>query len=76
MKRLGLNDDDHVKKIFPSSSSVTAELVLLQELFSVEEVLKELHAAVMGLKVPGLDKTEVVRLRGIIAGCKIYRDAC
>ena len=45
-----------------------------QELFSVEEVLKELHAAVLGLKAPGLDKTEVIRLRGIIAGCKVYKE--
>ena len=23
---------------------------------------------------PGLDKTEVIRLRGIIAGCKVYKE--
>jgi hypothetical protein len=74
IKRLGLNGDDQLKKDLPSSSSVTAELVLPEELFSVEEVLKELHAAVMGLKIPGLDKTEVIRLRGIIAGCKVYKE--
>ena len=62
------------KKNQRSSSSITAELVLPQELFSVEEVLKELHAAVLGLKAPGLDKTEVIRLRGIIAGCKVYKE--
>lgn len=74
IKRLGLNDDDKMKKNLPSSSSVTAELVLPKELFSVEEVLKELHAAVIGLKMKGLDKTEVIRLRGIIAGCKVYKE--
>jgi hypothetical protein len=47
---------------------------LPDELFWLEEVLKELHAAVMGLKAPGLDKTEVIRLRGIIAGCKAYKE--
>ena len=73
-KRLGLVDDDQKKKNQRSSSSITAELVLPQELFSVEEVLKELHAAVLGLKAPGLDKTEVIRLRGIIAGCKVYKE--
>jgi hypothetical protein len=26
------------------------------------------------LKAPGLDKTEVIRLRGIIAGCKVYKE--
>jgi hypothetical protein len=73
-KRLGLVDDDQKKKNLCSSSSITAELVLPKELFSVEKILKELHAAVMGLKTPGLDKTEVIRLRGIIAGCKVYKE--
>lgn len=73
-KRLGLVDDDQKNKKLGSSSSISAELVLPEELFSVEQVLKELHAAVMGLKAPGLDKTEVIRLRGIIAGCKTYKE--
>ena len=73
VKRLGLVDDDHKKKISCSSSTI-AELVLPGELFSVEDILKELHAAVAGLKTPGLDKTEVIRLRGIIAGCKVYKE--
>ena len=72
IRRLGLEVVDQRKKV--RWSTTTAELVLPKELFSVEEVLKELHAAVMGLKVPGLDKTEVIRLRGIIAGCKIYKE--
>ena len=72
-RRLGLVVDDQKKKNL-CSSTTTAELVLPKELFSVEEILKELHAAVMGLKTPGLDKTEVIRLRGIIAGCKVYKE--
>jgi hypothetical protein len=47
---------------------------LPEELFSVEEVLKELHAAVMGLKTPRLDRNEVIRLRGIVAGFKVYKE--
>jgi hypothetical protein len=43
------------------------------ELPSVEDTLKDLHAAVESLKIPGLDKIEVLRLRGIIAGCKEYK---
>jgi hypothetical protein len=43
-------------------------------LFSVEEVLKELHAAVAGLKTSGLDKTDVIRLWRIIAGYKVYKE--
>lgn len=45
-----------------------------KELLSIEDILRELHAAVAGLKVLGLDKTEVIRLRGIIAGCKVYKE--
>jgi hypothetical protein len=71
IRRLGLEVVDK-KKI--SCSTTTAELVLPKELFSVEEILKELHAAVLGLKAPGLDKTEVIRLRGIMAGCKTYKE--
>jgi hypothetical protein len=55
-------------------TTTTAKLVVPGELFSVEEVMKELHSAVAGLKTPGLDKTEVIRLRGIIAGCKVYKE--
>lgn len=47
-------------------------LVLPKELFSVEEVLKELNTAVMGLKRTGSDKAEVNKLRGIIVSCKVY----
>jgi hypothetical protein len=72
VRRLGLEVVDRRKKF--KCSTTTAELVLPEELFSVEEILKELHAAVLGLKVSGLDKTEVVRLRGIIAGCKVYKE--
>lgn len=75
IKRLGLvNDDDQEKKNLSSSSSILANLVLPEELFSVEDIMRELHAAVIGLKAPGLDKTEVIRLRGIIAGCKVYKE--
>jgi hypothetical protein len=72
IRRLGLEVVDRRKKF--RCSTTTAELVLPEELFSVEEILKEIHAAVMGLKASGLEKTEVIRLRGIIAGCKIYKE--
>jgi hypothetical protein len=72
IRRLGLEVVDPNKKF--RRTTTTAELELPKELFSVEEVLKELHAAVMGLKKPGLDKTEVIRLRGIVAACKVYKE--
>ena len=69
LRRLGIVVVVEKKKnICPTTT--TTQLVLPKELFSVEDILRELHAAVVGLKVPGLDKTEVIRLRGIIAGCK------
>ena len=40
---------------------------------SVEEMLKKLVAAVGALETPGLDKSEVSRLRGIIAGVNSYQ---
>jgi hypothetical protein len=36
--------------------------------------LKTLAAALKGLETPGLDKCEVLRLRGIIAGAKVYKE--
>jgi ribonucleotide monophosphatase NagD (HAD superfamily) len=73
IRRLGLVVVDREKNNF-CSTTTTARLVLPSELFSVEEVMKELHAAVAGLKTSGLDKTEVMRLRGIIGGCKVYKE--
>jgi len=72
IRRLGLEVVDPNKNF--RRTTTTAELELPKELFSVEEVLKELHAAVIGLKVAGLDKTEVIRLRGIVAASKVYKE--
>ncbi len=55
------------------SSSSTA-LKVPAELPSIEETLKKLAAALNALDQPGLDKTEVLRLRGIISGCKDYKE--
>jgi hypothetical protein len=66
VRRLGLEVVDQ-KKIVCSTSSLPAELP------SVEEMLKKLVAAVCALETPGLDKSEVSRLRGIIAGVNSYQ---
>ncbi len=50
------------------------ELILPQDLPSIEESLKILAASLEALKTPGLDKAEILRLRGIIAGVKIYQE--
>lgn len=69
---LGLiSKEEEVRK--KRSSSSTA-LKLPDELPSVEETLKTLAAALKALEKPGLEKSEVLRLRGIIGGAKIYKE--
>jgi hypothetical protein len=61
---LGLLKEEEDRKKHSSSSS---KLVLPAELPSVEMTLKT-------LETPGLDKCEVLRLRGIIARAKVYKE--
>ncbi len=68
IRRLGLEVVEQ-KKIICSTTSQK----LPTELPSVEEMLKKLVAAVCALETPGLDKSEVLRLRGIIAGVNSYQ---
>jgi hypothetical protein len=53
---------------------LSTNIELPQELPSIEEVLKSLVVALETLKTPGLDRNEVLRLRGIIAGAKVYHE--
>jgi len=57
-----------------SECCCSIKLNLPIELPSIEETLKILAAALEALKTPGLDKAEVLRLRGIIAGAKVYQE--
>ncbi|MCW4024780.1 MAG: hypothetical protein NWF01_07080 [Candidatus Bathyarchaeota archaeon] len=57
-----------------SNCCCSTQLELPEELPSIEETLKMLAAALEALKTPGLDKAEVLRLRGIIAGAKVYQE--
>jgi hypothetical protein len=69
---LGLiSKEEEARKKRTSSST---KLKLPKELPSVEETLKTLCAALAALETPGLDKAEVLRLRGIISGCKMYKE--
>jgi hypothetical protein len=52
----------------------SSDLELPQEMPSVEEALKTLCAALKALETPGLDKSEVLRLRSIISGIKTYKE--
>ena len=40
----------------------------------METKLKTLAAALKALETPGLDKSDVLCLRGIIAGAKVYKE--
>jgi hypothetical protein len=70
MMSLGLKKQQHVKTV----SCCSHDLKLPAELPSLEEALKILTAALEALKEPGLDQTEVLRLRSLIQGVKIYKD--
>ena len=52
----------------------SSHLELPPELPSIEEELKKLAAALKQLDQPGLQKGEVLRLRSIISGVKIYKE--
>ena len=69
MRRLGLevvvNDGQH---------NTTTTCDLPKDLFTVEQVLLSLARAVKSLEQPGLDKDEILRLRSLIQGCRVYQD--
>jgi hypothetical protein len=69
MLDLGLKLKEEVRK-----KRVASSFELPVELPSVEEALKTLSAALKALETPGLDQAEVVRLRCIISGVKIYKE--
>jgi len=69
---LGLKEEEAIMR--GTSSSIKAKLTLPKELPSVEEKLKTLNAALEALETPGLDRTEIMRLRIIILGVKVYKE--
>ena len=70
MGRLGLE----VVALEKKNGAATPSLELPEELPSIEETLKTIAAVLEVLKTSGLDKTEVLRLRGMIAGAKVYKE--
>jgi hypothetical protein len=70
--KFGLMKEQQQPKNLACCCSIKLELP--EELPSIEETLKILAAALEALKTPGLDKAEVLRLRGIIAGAKVYQE--
>ena len=69
--RLGLEEDNVSENNTPLSSTLD-KLVLPDELPSVEEKLKTLVAALKRLESGKLNKIDVLRLRTIIQGVKVY----
>jgi hypothetical protein len=61
LRRCGLK----VVTIKNSGDTTTSELILPEELPSVEDALKKLAAAMNALETPGLSKNEIMRLRSI-----------
>ena len=71
--RMGLLKEEEGRLVvapIPTSSNI----VLPNELPSVEETLKTLAAALKALETAGLKRDDILRLRGIIAGAKIYKE--
>ena len=66
-----LKEQQQPKKI---DCCCSTKLELPAELPSVEMTVKTLAAALAALDTPGLEKNDVLRLRGIIAGCKVYKE--
>ena len=69
MRRLGLEEEDKRKTVTSSSSCEMPE-----ELFTVEQTLLILAKAMKALEQPGLDKSEILRLRSLVQACKVYQD--
>ena len=73
LARLGLlkEDDDGLED---STSSSSSTLELPKELPSVEEALKTLAAALEALKVSGLGRNEILRLKSVVVAAKVYKE--
>lgn len=71
IRRLGLEVVEQKRIVCSTTSS---ELTMPQELPSVEQALKTLSAALTALETPGIEKSEVMRLRAIIQGAKVYKE--
>jgi hypothetical protein len=64
--------EDGLDKVKPSSESFSPVLGPIQELPTVEEVLKKLAAALVALEQPGLSRYETLRYKTLIQGAEKY----
>ena len=68
IRRLGL-----VVVVRQIQQTTTSELIMSEELISIEDALKKLAAAMNALETPGLSKTEIMRLRSLIQATGAYQ---
>ena len=75
--KFGLFKEEQKEQQQPQAAApccCSSKLELPDELPSVEETLKTLAAALKALEAPGLKREDILRLRGIISGAKIYKE--
>jgi hypothetical protein len=68
LRRLGLK-----VVTMKNSGGTTSELIVPEELISIEEALKDFVAAMNQLKKPGLSKNEITRLKTFIQTSSVYQ---
>jgi len=73
LQRIGLKVVQQRDSNWTTSSTVASEIVVPEELYSVEEALGMLAGAMKALQTPGLSKTEVMRLRSLIQAASVYQ---
>ena len=56
-----------------TTSSVASEIIVAEELYSVEEALGMFAGAMKALGTPGLAKAEVIRLRSLVQAASVYQ---
>ena len=71
IQRLGLEEVEQRKNTCSSSS----ELIMPEDLISIEDTLKKLVAAMTALETIGLSKTEIMQLRTLIQTSGLYQPA-
>ena len=74
MKRLDLKLEVVVPKKIVETTTTSSDSDGDKELPNVERQLRVMSSAIDALQHPGLDKTEVIRLRSIVQSVKTYKE--
>ena len=73
LQRIGLKVVQQSDSNWTTTSTAASEIILPKELYTVEEALGMLAGAMKALQMPGLPKTEVLRLRSLIQAASVYQ---